>query len=175
LKLLDLVLGALQARLMQWKALSGTRPNIDQVIGNIWIGGANSPELIVNQGFNAVLDLREEDSQAYRGFLEEHGVDYLNLKIPDRHGISAKDLSKIVEWLEEKDKKGDKVLVHCNLGRGRAALVVAAYMVHEGAKPEEAIKKIKEKRKVAYLNSQQQQALNEFSKVHSIFRSSQKT
>ena len=175
MRLLDLVFGGLQARLVRWRALSGTRPNMEQVIGNIWVGGANSPELIVNRGFNAVLDLREEDSQDYRSFLQEHNIDYLNIKIPDRHGASAEDLSKIVEWLEEKDKKGDKVLVHCNLGRGRAALVVAAYMVHEGATPDEAVRKIKEKRQVTYLNSRQLQALSEFAKINSTFRNLQKT
>jgi diacylglycerol kinase (ATP) len=169
LKFLDLVFGGLQARLMRWKALWRARPNMSHVIGNIWIGGANSPALIVNQRFNAVLDLRTEDSQPYRVFLEEHGVDYLNVKIPDRHGVPPEALSKIAEWLSQKNRKGDRVLVHCNLGRGRAALAVAAYMVHEGATPEEAIRKIKEKRHVTYLNSQQLQSLNEFSKACSTF------
>jgi protein-tyrosine phosphatase len=165
--LLDLVLGGLQARLMKLKALLGTSLNMNHIIGNIWVGGANNPEMIVNEGFSAVLDLRTQDNQAYKSFLEQHNVDYFNIKIPDRHGVSPKDLIMIVEWLDEEEKKGKKVLVHCNLGRGRAALIVAAYMVYNGTAPEEAIKKIKEKRQVTYLNSRQLQALNEFSKAYS--------
>jgi diacylglycerol kinase (ATP) len=167
LKSLDLVFGGLQARLMRWKALRGARPNMNHIVDNIWIGGANSPTLIVNEGFNAVLDLRTEDSQAYRGFLEEHGVEYLNVKTPDQQGISPGALFKITEWLSQKNIKGDKILVHCNLGRGRAALAVAAYMIQEGASPQEAIRKIKEKRNVTYLNDQQLQSLSKFSKSHS--------
>jgi protein tyrosine/serine phosphatase len=171
LRLLDLVLGGLQARLIRLKALSGKTPNMNHIMGNVWVGGANSLELIINQGFNAVLDLRTEDNQTYKSFLEQHGVNYFNFKIPDRHGVSPEDLIKIVEWLEDEEKKGKKVLVHCNLGRGRAALIVAAYMVYIGGTPEEAIKKIKEKRQVTYLNSRQMQALKEFSKTYSTFHS----
>jgi diacylglycerol kinase (ATP) len=162
LSVLDLILGGVQARLMKWRALLGDYANLNMILENVWIGGVNSPERVVERDFDAVLDLREEDDLHYRKFLEEHGVEYLNVKVADRYGASPEVLSQIVKWLDEKVRKGKKVLVHCNLGRGRSALAVAAYLVSQCLSPEDALRKIKEKRSVTYMNSRQTQALLDY-------------
>lgn len=158
----DLVVGGVQARLMKLRAVFGSRPNTNEITENVWVGGFNSPELVVSQNFDVVLDLREIEDLKYQNFLMNHGLEYVNVKIPDRYGASPEVLSKIVALIDAKVRKGRKVLVHCNLGRGRSALVVAAYLVSHGLSPEEAIKKIKEKRNVTYLNERQRQALSDF-------------
>lgn len=163
LKTLDLVVGAIVARLLKWMALAGLRPNMNRVTPNIWVAGINHPDLVASEGFDAVLDLRSRDDSEYRKRLEECGVDYLNIKIPDGHGAPPDILLRIVEWLIDRTEKGDKVLVHCNLGRGRAALAASAYLVHVGETPNAAIKTIKEKRRVTFLNAQQSSALEKFS------------
>lgn len=147
---------------MKWRALFGDYANLNMIFDNVWIGGVNSPERVVERGFDAVLDLREEDDLHYRGFLKERGVEYLNVKVADRHGASPEVLSRIVKWLDEKVSKGEKVLVHCNLGRGRSSLAVAAYLVSRGLSPEDALRKIKGKRSVTYMNSRQTQALLDY-------------
>jgi len=164
-KALDWVIDGIRAHLMKWKALAGQHLNANIITDNVWIGGVNSPELILSEGFNAVVDLREGDTDKYRKFLEDHGVDYLNVKIPDRGHASPEVLSQIVEWIKEKVRRGEKILVHCNLGRGRAALVAAAYLVSKGVKPEEAINIVKKKRQVTFINGRQKRALYEFASV----------
>ena len=158
----DLVIGGIQARLIKLRAIFGLRPNSNKITENVWVGGSNSPKLVVSQNFNVVLDLREINNLKYQNFLENHGLKYINIKIPDRYGASPEVLSQIVGLIDEKVSKGRKVLVHCNLGRGRSTLVVAAYLVGQGLSPEEAIRKIKEKRNVTYLNERQMQALSDF-------------
>jgi diacylglycerol kinase (ATP) len=162
LSVLDLIVGGVQARLMKWRALLGKYSNLNMIVENIWVGGANNPKRVAEQDFDAVLDLREEDDPHYGEYLKENGVEYLNVKVSDRHGASPEILSQIVRWLDEKVGKGEKVLVHCNLGRGRSALVVAAYLVSQGLSPKNALNRIKEKRSVMHMNKQQMQALLDY-------------
>jgi len=161
---LDLLIGWVRARLMRQRALAGLGLNANMVTEKLWIGGLNSPALILSEGFNAVVDLREKDTDDYQMFLKRHGVDYLNVKIPDGKGAPPTILSEIIKWIKEKIRDGKKVLVHCNLGRGRSALVAAAYIVSMGVSPEEAVKIIKSKRSVIFLNDAQKQALYIFAK-----------
>lgn len=163
LKTLDLLWGAILARLYKWIALAGLRPNMNRVTRNIWVGGINHPDLIASEGFDAVLDLRTRDAAEYRASLEKSGIEYLNIKIPDDHGAPPDVLLRIVEWIANRTEKEKKILVHCNLGRGRAALATAAHLVHEGATTERGIKTIKEKRRVTFLNAKQNAALDKFS------------
>lgn len=165
---LNLVLGAILARLMKWLAFARLHPNMNRITRNMWIGGANNPRLVISGGFHAVLDLRINDDTKYRKYLEKNGIDYMNVKIPDGYGASPKVLSRIVEWLTSKVRKGEKVLVHCNLGRGRAALAIAAYIVSEGATPDDAMKTLKERRRVTFFNAQQREALQQFSSIASL-------
>jgi len=124
---LDLVIGGIKARLLKYMGLAGLLFNANMITNNIWVGGLNSPRTIISEGFNTVIDLREEDAGSYQS--------------------------------------GKKILIHCNLGRGRSILVAAAYLVSKGLKPNEAINKIKSIRSVSFLNTQQREALYEFAKA----------
>jgi len=156
----DLVVGGVQARLMRLRAVHGSRPNMNEITENVWVGGLNSPELVASQKFGVVLDLTENDDSLYGDTLKARNIEYVNIKIPDRYGASPEVLSQITALIDQKVSEGKKVLVHCNLGRGRSALVVAAYLISQGLSPEDALKKIKEKRSVTYLNERQKHALS---------------
>ncbi len=158
----DLVFGGVHARLMKMRAILGSRPNMNKITDHVWVGGLNKPKLIVSQNFSVVLDLRETNDLNYQNFLKNHDVEYLNIKVPDCNGAPPKVLSQIVSLIDEKVNEKRKILVHCNVGRGRSALAVAAYLVSQGLSPEEALKTIKEKRSVTYLNERQMQALTDF-------------
>jgi len=159
---LDLIVGGVRARLMKRRSTSGSRPNADEITENVWVGGVNSPELVAKQDFGVVIDLRETADSRYVDFLKAHGIEYVNFKIPDRYGASPEALSQIVALIGEEVGKGKKVLVHCNLGRGRSALAVAAYLVSQGLLPEDAMKKIRGRRNVAYMNGRQRRSLSNY-------------
>ncbi len=156
------MVGGVQARLMKKRAVSGSRLNADEITENVWVGGVNSPELVVKQNFSVVLDLREDDDSKYVDFLKSHDIEYVNVKVPDRYGATPDVLSQIAALINEKVSEGKRILVHCNLGRGRSALAVAVYLLNQGLPPEDAMEKIREKRSVTYLNEKQKRALSEY-------------
>jgi len=158
----DLVVGGIYARIRKTKALLGSYPNFNKINEKLWVGGINNPKLLADQNFNLVIDLREIKDSDYQNFLRNQGVEYVSFEIPDRYGAPPHVLAKIVEIIDEKVSQNKKVLVHCNLGRGRSALIVAAYLVSRGMTSEEALKTVKRGRSVTYLNRRQMQALIEF-------------
>lgn len=64
-------------------------------------------------------------------------IDRSNISIisHDGYAISQDILLKIAEWLAYHNKRGEKILAHCNLGRGRAALAIVAYLAYMGVTP----------------------------------------
>ncbi|MCD6538269.1 dual specificity protein phosphatase family protein [Candidatus Bathyarchaeota archaeon] len=162
---LDLAIGGIKARLLKYMGLAGLLFNANMITNNIWVGGLNSPRTIISEGFDTVIDLREEDAGSYQSILKKHGIEYFNIKIPDGMGAPPDVLFEITKIIMERVNDGKKILIHCNLGRGRSMLVAAAYLVSKGLKPNEAINKIKSIRSVSFLNTQQREALYEFAKA----------
>ena len=162
MKLLDLILGAIVSRFSKLASLARLYQNMNQITKHVWIGGINHPKFIIQNTFNDVMDLREKNSAKYKIILENHGISYYNIKITDRWGTSPQTIYKIVCLIFQKAKKNRKILVHCNLGRGRSALILGAYLICLGIKLENSIKEIKVRRTVTYLNSKQMEALEEF-------------
>ena len=159
---LDLLVGAVKARILKMSAIAGHTSNMNQITDNIWMGGLNNPKKIMSEGFKAVLDLREKDDLKYKKSLEGYGIHYLNIKINDGEGAPPHILKSIAEWLQEKKESGQKTLVHCNLGRGRGALATAVHLIRQGETVEEALSLIKNRRSVTYVNEKQLKALKVF-------------
>jgi protein-tyrosine phosphatase len=159
--LLDLLIGAFEARLLKLLAKTLDIPNFDQLEENIWFGGINPVSLIIKHEFKRVLDLRDEASSDFGSRLTQNCVQYSNVKILDTHGTTITELDTIVNWLKSSN---EKTLVHCNLGRGRAAMVSIAYLLTNGAMLNDAIKSTKKARSVVYINKFQRESLKQFSK-----------
>lgn len=164
-ELWDLIVGAVLARLYKMLSLLRLRPNMNRVTQNVWVGGRNHPYFIVDKGFDAVVDLRKKADSKYSSYLQKSGIEYLKRPTPDGFGISPRDLLDTVEWILARAKTGAKVLIHCDLGRGRAALVASSYLVYSGLDAETALRFVKKKRKVTYLNSQQEDAFQVFAET----------
>ena len=93
------------------------------------------------------------------------GVEYyIWLPTKDHRAPTLKQLKVGVAFLRELKKQKIKSYVHCEKGHGRAPTLVAAFLISEGMKVEEAIKFIKKKRKSIHLNKFQKQALFNFKK-----------
>ena len=161
-ELWDLMAGAVLARLYKILSLVRLRPNMNRITQNIWVGGVNHPHFIVDKGFDAMVDLRIKNDDKYNSHLQKLGIKCLKRPVPDGSGISPKDLLDTVEWIIARVRTGAKVLIHCDLGRGRASLVTTSYLVYSGLDPETALMVVKKKRRITYLNSQQKDALQVF-------------
>jgi protein-tyrosine phosphatase len=135
---------------------------MSKITHNIWVGGENNPRFIVDKGFDAVVDLRAKDDSEYHLYLQKSGIKYVRRPVPDGSGLPLKDLLDTVEWIIVKQRRGAKILIHCGLGRGRAALVTASYLVRSGLDPETALEVLKRRRQITYLNSQQKATLQAF-------------
>jgi diacylglycerol kinase (ATP) len=138
---------------------------MDRLTENVWVGGTNHPYFIVYEGFDVVVDLRKKDATKYSSYLQKSGIKYLKRPTPDGSGISLRDLLDVVEWVAAMVRTGAKILIHCDLGRGRAALVASSYLIYSGLDQETALRFVKKKRRITYLNSRQKSSLELFSRT----------
>jgi hypothetical protein len=164
-ELWDLVVGAVLARLYKVLALLRLRPNMNKVTQKVWVGGVNHPYFIVKKGFNAVVDLREKVDFKYGSFLQISRIKYFKRPTSEGFGIPPKDLLDTIEWIVAQVRIGAKVLIHCDLGRGRAVLVASSYLVYHGFDPKVAVSYVKKRRRIAYLNKSQRESLQAFAKM----------
>lgn len=86
-------------------------------------------------GITAVVNMREEFDDLKAGIAPER---YLHLPTPDDGAPTLSQLEQGVKFIREVIDAGGKVYIHCMAGVGRAAIITAAYLVSQGAEPEEA-------------------------------------
>jgi predicted protein tyrosine phosphatase len=122
------------------------------------MGGALSPEelprLVGVHGVTHVVDLRSEgrDDEA---LLAVHGVKLLHLPTADGTAVPQKLLDEGVAWVQGALSEGARVLVHCEHGIGRSALLVLCVLVAEGCAPLEAMVRAKRVRPEVAPNTEQ--------------------
>jgi hypothetical protein len=105
----------------------------------LWIGGCpqgESPDFA-----EAVLDLfgRRDYVRRCQVHREEK---LLDLDVPE-----TELLEELARWVHDQRTRELTVLIHCEEGRNRSALITALYLIrHKGMQPEGAIGLIREKR-----------------------------
>lgn len=111
----------------------------------------------------AVVDLTAEFSETPL-FRKIPG--YVLIPVLDATAPSLEQLHKAAEHLREWLPQG-RVYVHCALGHGRSATVIAAFLLAAGLarSVEEAVAFIREKRSGIDLNREQVKALREFERI----------
>lgn len=107
--------------------------------------GQRTEELARNHGIGAVIDLRGEDCDDER-CLRRHGVRFLHLPTPDLEPASAEMLDRGVRFAREQMQQGRKVLIHCQHGIGRSALLALCVLVDQGWEPLQALNHAKDVR-----------------------------
>jgi protein-tyrosine phosphatase len=95
----------------------------------------------------AVIDLRAEDRDDEE-VLARHGVAFVSLPTADHDAISPPMLSAGVAFAAEHLDAGRRVLVHCEHGIGRSALLALCVLVERGAAPLDALALAKDRRAV---------------------------
>src|SRR5512138_4003069 len=89
-------------------------------------------------GISRVVDVRVEacDDEAV---LRTHGITLLHLPTEDTRAISQERIRHGVAFVSEGLDRGEGVLVHCQHGIGRSALLALCVLVARGEAPLEAL------------------------------------
>jgi predicted protein tyrosine phosphatase len=118
--------------------------------------------LAKDHGISRVVDVRIEscDDEAV---LRVHGIRLLHLPTHDTRAISQDRLSRGVAFVSDGLDRGERVLVHCQYGIGRSALLACCVLVARGSPPLSALEAAKRARPVVSPSPEQLEALREFS------------
>ena len=145
------------------------------VLGGIPLENYNHLQQLKERGIDAVYAILEDyeaNSQTFcsapvlENDWKEAGIAYYRLSCEDMKAMSLKDLMKAIEWIHQQILSGKKVYVHCKAGRGRSAMVVAAYLMRYGAMSlKEAIQSLLAKRSVVTFRPCQFSRLEEFESI----------
>jgi protein-tyrosine phosphatase len=126
-------------------------PDFHWLTDHVAVGGCfpmdRAAELATEHGISAVVDLRAEDCDD-EDRLREHGIGFLHLPTPDLQPASAEMLERGVEFVAEHVGRGERVLIHCQHGIGRSALLALCVLVDEGWAPLDALNHAKDTRAV---------------------------
>jgi len=124
--------------------------NLDDVTPRLAVGGRYPMEatghLARQLGIRAVVDVRVEDCDDAQ-VLRRHGITLLHLPTQDMCAIHFPLLQRGVAWVRERLAREEKVLIHCEHGIGRSALLALCVLVEEGLPPVEALALAKQRRR----------------------------
>jgi len=117
--------------------------------------------LAEEHGITQVVDVRVEacDDEAV---LALHGIRLLHLPTHDTRAISVRMLGDGVAFVCAALERGERVLIHCQYGIGRSALLGLCVLVARGLTPLEAIARAKEARPVVSPSPEQLEAFIAF-------------
>jgi hypothetical protein len=104
-------------------------------------------ELAGSHGIGAVIDLREESCDD-ESELARHEIAFLHLPTPDELRAGQSMLDEGVAFAREQMRSGGRVLIHCQHGIGRSALLALCVLVDLGYEPLAALNLTKDRRAV---------------------------
>ena len=131
--------------------LAGRRLDIDWITDDLAIGGCfplqAAERLAREDGVRHIVDVRQEacDEEAV---LLRHGIAFLHLPTQDSCAIAPAMLREGVTWVGAALDGGNRVLVHCQYGIGRSALLALCVMVSRGWAPLAALEQAKRVRRI---------------------------
>ncbi len=97
--------------------------------------------------------------------LRRHGIELLHLPTEDNRAISLDGIRTGVAFVSEGLDRGERVLVHCQHGIGRSALLALCVLVARGDEPLAAMERVKQARAVVSPSPAQLEALVAFSRA----------
>lgn len=124
-------------------------PNFHWLTDDLAVGGCfpadRAEELASEHQIGAIVDLREESRDDKRR-LHAAGIDFLHLPTPDMEPASVDMLERGVRFARDHIGRGNKVLIHCQHGIGRSALLSLCVLVDRGWEPLDALVRAKDAR-----------------------------
>jgi len=129
--------------------MSSWQPNFDWITDRLAVGGSFPSEqterLTREHRVRAIVDLRNEDVDDER-LLGRHGIALLHLPTQDMCGVDHAHLERGVAFASAHLDRGERVLVHCEHGIGRSAVLGLCVLVHRGQAPLDALSLMKDRR-----------------------------
>ncbi len=135
--------------------------NFDWIDQRLAVGGRfpmeAAEQLAQGEGIRAIVDLRVEarDDEAT---LRVHGLEFLHLPTVDCCAIAPRMIDDGVEWVRVRLDGGTRVLIHCEHGIGRSALLTLCTLVAGGTEPLDAMNRLKAGRPVVSPSAEQLEA-----------------
>jgi protein-tyrosine phosphatase/nicotinamidase-related amidase len=91
------------------------------------------------------------------------GLDVRHEPIVDQKVLAAEDMEGLVDWIESKTRKGERVLVFCVGGLGRSGIVAGSYLKSKGLDSNQAIGEVRRARSPRAIESRvQEEFVREF-------------
>ena len=145
------------------------QPDFQWLTERLAVGGCfpieRAEELAKTHGIKAVIDLREEDRDDEER-LRAAGIHFLHLPTPDLQPASTQMLDRGVEFARQHIRGGDKVLIHCQHGIGRSALLALCVLVDQGCEPLDALMLAKDARELVSPSFEQYRGWAEWLRSH---------
>jgi protein-tyrosine phosphatase len=130
---------------------AGWQPDFHWLTECLAVGGCfpaeRTEELARDHAIGAVVDLRQEGCDDEER-LRAANIDFLHLPTPDLEPASAEMLERGVRFARDHIARREKVLIHCQHGIGRSALLSLCVLVDEGFEPLDALNRAKDAREV---------------------------
>lgn len=125
--------------------------DFDWVTPTLAVGAGFAPSdafrLARDHEIRHVVDLRIEERDDER-VLRRHGIELLHLPTEDVCAIDDEMIDDGVAWVNARLDRGARVLVHCQHGIGRSALLALCVLVSRGDEPLGALVRAKAARSV---------------------------
>jgi protein-tyrosine phosphatase len=121
--------------------------------------------LAATHAMTAVVDLRVEACDDV-ALLSRHGLAFLHLPTEDLCGVSRSMIDEGVAFVRPRLARGERVLIHCEHGIGRSAVLALSVLVDAGMTPLEALRLAKARRRVVSPSPAQYEAWVEWMEAH---------
>jgi atypical dual specificity phosphatase len=94
-----------------------------------------------NQGIQLLISLTED--RLRRDWVNEAGLLVFHVPMVDMEAPTLEQIDQCVSAINRAIEQQMGVAVHCGAGLGRTGVVLAAYLVHKGLSPQNAISRIR--------------------------------
>lgn len=114
------------------------------------------------RGITMLVNLHERPDPD--DILEQLQAQTIHLPVPDSHPPTQAQLDEGVATITNALEEGKRVAVHCGAGLGRSGTLIAAYLVSQGAQPDDAMAQVRGARPGSIETLEQEAAVHEFAR-----------